>query len=500
MSRRLNSLSSALRHAQPSAPQAPGSTAAVRANSRRNCAATAHTAAAPHPATARTFSTSASASLPPQGVSPRPPIPADAIRSRPVEEESTEEDSTAEAEDDGYVPPPLTSQQLSLLYAYTSPPPLSALSAFASRLALSTSSSSHDLAAHLPLVEQCLIHESFWSGLDQLPPSAHTRTYTNFHDVPVADSPTHTPQHAHNGALAAVGNALLGTLTTELVLGSFPNLPTRVSKAALTLYSGPKSLAAVASSWGVGPSRLEMALVGREDEGKVTRKDRAYGHLVGGRGGARKLGNESGAKEGAAGSGLLRWNRKPTSPTTDAVLFEDALASVTRAVIGAIYQVHGFAAARAFVHSHILSRLVPPQSTTLASPSASSSLVPLLKFTNPSRMLSLQLTSHGLAPLSHRLLKESGRLSAHPTFVSGAFSGDVKLGEGFGSSLRMSEYRASEDALRRAFLGGGRLDTRETGRPSDAWTPEEGGEFKGWSGAVGWQEVEHESRSPSKRL
>ncbi|GAA5920367.1 hypothetical protein JCM1841_005591 [Sporobolomyces salmonicolor] len=498
MSRRLNSLSSALRHAQPPAQAAQGSSSAVRASSGRNCAATAHPGAAPHLATARPFSTSVSVSLPPQAVSPRPPIPTEVIRSRPAEVESSE-DSTIEAEDDGYVPPPLTSQQLSLLYAYTSPPPLSALSAFASRLALSTSSSSHSLAVHLPLVEQCLIHESFWSGLDQLPlpSSAHARTYTNFHDAPTADSPTHTPQRAHNGALAAVGNALLGTLTTELLIGSFPNLPTRASKAALSLYSGPKSLAAIATSWGVAPSRLEMALVGREDEGKVSRKERAYGHLVGGRGGPRKVGNEVGAKESAAGSGLLRWNRKATSPTTVAVLFEDALASVTRAVIGAIYHVHGFAAARAFVHSHILSQLVPPQSTTLASASASSSLVPLLKFTNPSRILSLQLTSHGLAPLSHRLLKESGRLSAHPTFVSGAFSGDVKLGEGFGSSLRMSEYRASEDALRRAFLGGGRLDTSETGRPSDVWTE---GEFKGWSGAVGWQEVEHETRSPSKRL
>jgi large subunit ribosomal protein L44 len=155
-----------------------------------------------------------------------------------------------------------------------------------------------------------LIHESFWSGIDSLPPAAHERTYTNFHDSILPDSPSTTPVHASNATLAQIGNSVLGTLTTELLLSSFPNLPTRVVKAALTLYAGPKSLAQVAKSWGVGPSRLEKALVGREDEGKVSRKERAYGHLVGGRGGARKVGDEVGAKEGAAGSGLVRWNRK----------------------------------------------------------------------------------------------------------------------------------------------------------------------------------------------
>lgn len=166
----------------------------------------------------------------------------------------------------------------------------------------------------------------------------------------------------------------------------------------------------------------------------------------------------------------------------EAVLYEDALASVARAIVGAVYQTHGFAAARTFVHAHFLARVVPPASTALASPSAAQDLVPLLKFTNPSRVLSLSLTAHGLCPLRHALLKESGRLSAHPTYVTGAFSGDVKLGEGFGSSVRMSEWRASEDALRRVYLGG----RRNEGLPSDAWAAGEA--FNGWRNASGWTE------------
>ena len=246
-------------------------------------------------------------------------------------------------EGDAFVPPPLTQQQLSLLYAYTSPPPESALAAFAARIATpspssssssssaSTSSAVPSLADNLPLVEQALIHESFWEGIrtlqDQLALSAGAnptgRRFTAFHDAPLADAPSaHAPHHAHNGALAALGNSLLGTLATELVLQSFPNLPTRATKAAVTLYVGPKSLASVAQhAWGVAPSRLDLALVGREDEGKVSRKDRAYGHLVGGRGGARKVGNEVGAREGAAGQGLIRWNRKVRSAFSPSCMF-----------------------------------------------------------------------------------------------------------------------------------------------------------------------------------
>jgi large subunit ribosomal protein L44 len=51
-----------------------------------------------------------------------------------------------------------------------------------------------------------------------------------------------------------------------------------------------------------------------------------------------------------------------------------------------------------------------------------------------------------------RLLKETGRYSNSPVFVVGIYSGEDKLGEGFGSSLKMAEYRAAEDALHRLYL------------------------------------------------
>ena len=73
------------------------------------------------------------------------------------------------------------------------------------------------------------------------------------------------------------------------------------------------------------------------------------------------------------------------------------------------------------------------------------------------------------AKRSPRLLKETGRFSVAPVFVVGIYSGREKLGEGFGSSLSMAEFRvrvlspapciqpltylqAAEDALQRLYL------------------------------------------------
>lgn len=50
-------------------------------------------------------------------------------------------------------------------------------------------------------------------------------------------------------------------------------------------------------------------------------------------------------------------------------------------------------------------------------------------------------------PAVSRLLSETGRHSSSPVFVVGVFSGEEKLGEGFGSSLKMAEVRACRDAL-----------------------------------------------------
>jgi dsRNA-specific ribonuclease len=42
-----------------------------------------------------------------------------------------------------------------------------------------------------------------------------------------------------------------------------------------------------------------------------------------------------------------------------------------------------------------------------------------------------------------RLLHETGRLTKEPIFIIGIYSGTEKLAEGFGSSLKMAEFRVT---------------------------------------------------------
>jgi large subunit ribosomal protein L44 len=126
------------------------------------------------------------------------------------------------------------------------------------------------------------------------------------------------------------------------------------------------------------------------------------------------------------------------------VTHADALASVPRALTALIYHHRSLAVARKFAHTFFLSRLVD--------------LRGLIKFRDPKLALSFTVEQFGRErPISRhvllfimqflrlimafRLLRESGRTSNSPIYVVGIFSGVDKLGEGFGSSLKMAEYR-----------------------------------------------------------
>jgi len=76
----------------------------------------------------------------------------------------------------------------------------------------------------------------------------------------------------------------------------------------------------------------------------------------------------------------------------------------------------------------------------------------MLKFVEPKRALLEMVKKYDREPPKSRLLKETGRYSNSPVFVVGIFSGQDQIGEGFGSSLKMAEFRAAEDALARVYL------------------------------------------------
>lgn len=192
----------------------------------------------------------------------------------------------------------------------------------------------------------------------------------------------------NHSSMATLGNSLLGVIASEYLHLRYPNLPNRVLKAVLSAYVGPNTLSDVATEMGIG------------------------------------------------GQGIVRWDSEATggSRTMSRDTFSDAL----RAIVALMFQEQGLSSAREFVHAHLLSRLVP--------------IATFLKFTDPKRSLSGLMKKLGKERPQSRMIAETGRLSINPVFVVGIWSGKEKLGEGTGSAIKMAEFRAAEDALRRFYL------------------------------------------------
>lgn len=112
-------------------------------------------------------------------------------------------------------------------YAALQPPPPSALVAFSHRIGL---------ASVIPtpeLIQQACTHHSFIS--------LYARHHPN------------RPLPATNANLSALGNSLLGLFATEHVNATYPYLPTRVLKAAVSAYVGPTTCASIAKDMGASP-------------------------------------------------------------------------------------------------------------------------------------------------------------------------------------------------------------------------------------------------------
>lgn len=119
------------------------------------------------------------------------------------------------------------------------------------------------------------------------------------------------------------------------------------------------------------------------------------------------------------------------APEDDSVKlgYSTVMADCMNALIGAIYQEQGQEAAKKFIHDFVLSR--------------DFDIKPIIKVQEPKRHLTALLKQLHKEPAQSRLISETGRASSAPVFVVGVFSGQNKLGEGFGSSLKMAEFRVS---------------------------------------------------------
>ncbi|EIE76439.1 hypothetical protein G6F46_000486 [Rhizopus delemar] len=127
----------------------------------------------------------------------------------------------------------------------------------------------------------------------------------------------------------------------------------------------------------------------------------------------------------------VRWNRPEKDD--DKLGLSTVLADCLHAVIGAIYQEQGMEAAKRFVHDFVLARDMDIRR-----------LIPL---DEPKRQLTALLRQAGKPRAESRILSETGRLSSAPVYVVGVFSKEEKLAEGFGSSIKMAEFRACQNAL-----------------------------------------------------
>jgi large subunit ribosomal protein L44 len=104
---------------------------------------------------------------------------------------------------------------------------------------------------------------------------------------------------------------------------------------------------------------------------------------------------------------------------------------IVESLVGLIYQEMGAKEAREFISKHVLSRTVDTEAHYNN----------YLKMRAPKLILSRLLKTQGKPAAVARLLKESGRTSSTPVFIVGIYSGTEKIGESYGSSLKMAEVK-----------------------------------------------------------
>ncbi|KAI8927675.1 ribonuclease III domain-containing protein [Entophlyctis helioformis] len=218
------------------------------------------------------------------------------------------------------------------------------------------------------------------------------RTGITFEDQSIYwDALTHKSFKTHRnensaGRYHALGGRVLDLYVGEYVLAKFPDMPAEAAESIMRAYTAPKVLSNVGQNFGV------------------------------------QL--------------LMRW-KKPSEVGGEGEGEAAVRAWVTQSLVGALYQHKGPAAARSFIHTYFLSRAVDIEAH----------LDLFVKMRRPRQLLTFLMKRLGKPSPIARLIKETGRLSSNAVFIVGMYSGIEKIGEGYGSSLKMAETRAVKDAL-----------------------------------------------------
>ncbi|RAK71642.1 mitochondrial 54S ribosomal protein mL44 [Aspergillus fijiensis CBS 313.89] len=260
------------------------------------------------------------------------------------------------------------------------------------------------------------------------------------------------PNHNFNNeSLATLGHDLLTQYTSEYLICTYPRLPMTVIFAAMFAYVGPKTLAAMSREWGVelaaapggevDPGHLQFtrAAPGVDPNATPIATNRTYEEQTTWR---RSITSKIVYDDVFGDPTKASVDPRKQAPATDryaaGVTPEAAASQFVRAVIGSIYLHAGRPAAKRFFEQHFLSRHL--------------NISDLFNFREPARDLSRLCARENFEPPVAKILSETGRLSRHPVFVVGIYSGQDKLGEGAGSSLLEARSRAAVAALKAWYL------------------------------------------------
>jgi dsRNA-specific ribonuclease len=235
--------------------------------------------------------------------------------------------------------------------------------------------------------------------------------------------------------------------------------------AAMYAYVGPKSLSSMAREWGV---ELAAEPGGEVDPGLLqfkrlppdinlddpqTGTTRPNEHRLSWRRGMSSRivyddefgdlrtpdsNSSSPSTSSATPDPTITTSTTPTEKQPEGITAERANSTFVRALLGAIYLHSGRAAAKTFFKEHFLSRQLD--------------MANLFNFSQPTRDLSRLCAREGFEAPIAKIISETGRLSRHPVFVVGIFSGADKLGEGAGGSLDEARFRAAVAALKGWYL------------------------------------------------
>ncbi|CAN9196492.1 unnamed protein product [Alternaria alternata] len=253
-------------------------------------------------------------------------------------------------------------------------------------------------------------------------------------------TPSADPNPAFNNAsLSILGRQLLGYYTSEWLLCNYPRLPTDVVFAAVEAYIGPRALTTIASEWGieaadepggeVDPGLLQFKRIPSGDDlPPELRRQAPWKWNVTTTHKIMKT-DEFGSNNAAPSPHALQSTPVP---------LEEAASSFVRALIGAMHVHIGSPLVKRFFRDHFLSRHLD--------------ISTIFDFRMPTRDLSRLCAREGFEAPVARLISETGRLSRHPVFVVGVYSGKDKLGEGSGSSLDEARTRAAAAALKAWYL------------------------------------------------